>query len=100
LIVLAAVAVVVLGAVAVRRRGHRPAGRHCGGRRWLLSCDDAAGRPARLGITVTATDRFVIHTPGGEAVTLSPRQVGQLRHVLRDALMTELPLRIRPPSSP
>lgn len=54
---------------------------------WSVSCRDAAGR--RRDMTVFVSDGDVVMVaPPGETAVLAPLEVGRLRAVLRDAVVS------------
>lgn len=57
--------------------------------RGLWAVRTPRGRPARLTLSASGNDRLTMHAPGGDAVSLSLWQAGQLRAALREAITSE-----------
>lgn len=54
---------------------------------WSVSCRDAAGRRRDMTVFVSKGD-VVMVAPPGETAVLAPLEVGRLRAVLRDAVVS------------
>ncbi|KAA5828825.1 hypothetical protein ABT337_33310 [Saccharopolyspora hirsuta] len=54
---------------------------------WHVSCRDVAGRRRDLSVFINQGD-VVLVAPPGETAVLSPLEVGRLRAVLRDAVVS------------
>ncbi len=59
-----------------------------GSRQWLVPCRDVAGRRRDLVVRLTDDRRIAVLGPTGEVAVLGPLEVGRLRGVLRQAVLT------------
>jgi hypothetical protein len=59
-----------------------------GSRQWLVPCRDVGGRRRDIVVRLTEDRRIALLVPTGEVAVLAPLEVGRLRGVLRQAVLT------------